>query len=524
MSTSSRSKQHLLTSPYKYLLIMLIMMMVLPSCSTIAPQPSPTMGIESTGISTATHPPEPSPSPLQVSISEQITPTQPITTLTIEPPAAPDENPQSSDSSLISQGAAFGVLDPYQVEDVAAGQYQPDQADCGSVWLNGMFQESSETLLTLQYTTPLVPDRLEVYAAGMPVNINRIELLNAYSGIGAILNTPTADSWEALIGEEACAKRLTIPVDIDFEVDTVLLEFNDLASAIQIDSVEMLGRLTAFTKPPVYWRVPLPSTPVDIAMGKNGLVYVITQPNKLYAYDVEGNQLSQFSVPQESNITSVTTDQQGNIMVTDAAYDWFILLSPEGEQLSMGTIDFSFPQTAIHPQDGSLYMLSNNRLRSYAVDTAELINEITFDDIHTYTSLTFNAEGQLFTFRDFNWDATLVRIDPLTGEELDAIPLLNSNLNEVVARDIDIDQSGNIYILFAMNTGQVAIHKLSPQGILLQRFGLLLNDPIDWHEGSFLDPAAITVSPDGRFILVADGYDDKSYLSAFLMEIDENPN
>lgn len=42
--------------------------------------------------------------------------------------------------------------------------------------------------------------------------------------------------------------------------------------------------------------------------------------------------------------------------------------------------------------------------------------------------------------------------------------------------------------------------------------------------GSFLDPAAITVSPDGRFILVADGYEDKSYLSAFLMEIDEHPD
>ncbi|MDF1519356.1 MAG: hypothetical protein P1P73_02615 [Brevefilum sp.] len=41
---------------------------------------------------------------------------------------------------------------------------------------------------------------------------------------------------------------------------------------------------------------------------------------------------------------------------------------------------------------------------------------------------------------------------------------------------------------------------------------------------SFLDPVAITVSPDGRFILVADGYEDKSYLSAFLMEIDENPD
>ncbi|HEY9121498.1 MAG TPA: hypothetical protein VIM80_00740, partial [Brevefilum sp.] len=195
-----------------------------------------------------------------------------------------------------------------------------------------------------------------------------------------------------------------------------------------------------------------------------------------------------------------------------------------GEQLSTGVIDFSFPQTAIHPQDGSLYILSNNRLRTYNIQTGELTGEITLDEIHTYTSLTFDAEGQLYTIRDFNWDAALVRLDPYTGEELDAFPLLTSNLNEVVARDIDIDQSGNIYILFSMNTGQVSIHKLSPQGILLQRFGLLSNDPFDCPEGSFLDPTAITVSSDGRFILVADGYDENSYLSAFLMEIDENPD
>jgi 6-phosphogluconolactonase (cycloisomerase 2 family) len=239
---------------------------------------------------------------------------------------------------------------------------------------------------------------------------------------------------------------------------------------------------------------------------------------------VEGNQLNRFSVPLESNLTSVTSDQQGNILVTDAAYDWFVLLSPEGDQLSTGTIDFSFPQTAIHPQDGRLYMLSSNSLRIYDIDTAELINEIQLDEFHTYTSLAFNAEGQLYTIRDFNWDAAVVRLDPLTGQELDAFTLLNSNLNEIVARDIDIDQSGNIYILFSMNTGQVAIHKLSSQGILLQRFGLLSNDPVDWPEGTFLDPTAITVSPDGRFILVSDGYDEKSYLSAFLIEIDKNPD
>ena len=65
------------------------------------------------------------------------------------------------------------------------------------------------------------------------------------------------------------------------------------------------------------------------------------------------------------------------------------------------------------------------------------------------------------------------------------------------------------------------MHKLNPQGELLARFGMLSAEPTGWPEGSFLDPRAITVSEDGRFVLIADGFDDSAYLTAFLMEIDE---
>ena len=274
----------------------------------------------------------------------------------------------------------------------------------------------------------------------------------------------------------------------------------------------------------VFWRVPLPSTPVDIAMGKNGLVHVIAEPNNLLTYDVEGNQLRQFSVPVESNLTSITTDNQGNLLITDRVYGWFILLSPEWEQLSTGIDDFAFPQTGISPLDEHLYLLNHNTIRVYDPNTGENLREIELDNIHNYTALAFNPKGQLYTVRDFNWDATLVKLDPLTGEELDAYPLLSSNRGEVIARDIAIDEAGNIYILFSINTGQIAIHKLDPNGKLVKRFGLLSSDPLEWPEGSFLDPVAITVSPDGRFIIIADGYLNKSYLSAFLIEIDQSQN
>ncbi len=83
-----------------------------------------------------------------------------------------------------------------------------------------------------------------------------------------------------------------------------------------------------------------------------------------------------------------------------------------------------------------------------------------------------------------------------------------------------IDDSGNFYILFGLNTGQIAVHVLDPQGNFLRRFGRLTTDMDDWLEGALFDPRAITVSADGRFILVADGYEETAYLTAFLIEME----
>lgn len=492
--------------------ITIIILLLLSACSQIALQPNPSPDIIISTTAAEKIETEPSSSP-----------TFPIEVVQ-ETPSPPTQT-QASEAHLMRQGASYGFLDPYQAEDIALGVYQADHPDCGSVWLDGLFEEMGDSpLLRLEYMTPLIPDHLEIYTGDTEVGINQIELLNSYSGLGIVMDPPKGDVIETMIDEGPCTKRLKIPAKVNFEVDTVLVEFDSLTSAIQVATVEIFGELNAYEEAQVFWRVPLPSTPVDIAVGENGLVHVITERNNLLTYDVEGNQLKQFSVPVESNLTSITTDLSGNLLVTDAAYGWFILLSPQGEQLSTGVDDFAFPQTAINPIDNNLYLLSSNTLRVYNLDTGERLREIELDEIHTYTSLAFNSKGQFYTVRDFNWVPVLVLLDPTTGEELDAYPLLSSNRGEVVARDIAIDEAGYIYILFSMNTGQIAIHKLDPNGILNKRFGLLSSDPIEWPEGSFLDPVAISVSPDGRFIIIADGYLNKSYISAFLMEIDEGQN
>jgi WD40 repeat protein len=165
--------------------------------------------------------------------------------------------------------------------------------------------------------------------------------------------------------------------------------------------------------------------------------------------------------------------------------------------------------------------MNDKTIEIYTSDTAEAVDQFRLDDTHVYTSMTFNSQGNFYLLRDFNWDAVIITADPLTGEEQDVFPWEQSHIVETVTNDLVTDEDGNIYVLFSMNTGQIAIHQFNQKGELLQRFGKLTSDVNDWAEGSFLDPRALAVSPDGRLVLVADGYDDQAYLTCFLMEIDE---
>lgn len=426
---------------------------------------------------------------------------------------------ESTDPLLLRQGAAWGYLDPYMADEVAVGTYDPTEMSCSNEWLAALPEESGETILTLEYLTPVLPEQLVIYAAQTQTGIKRIEMLNSLSGLGVELDLGYLASGGTPLQEGACAERIRVPLHSEFEVDQVIISFEDNTFAAAIAAVELLGRLQAYTEPSVYWRVPLPDTPVDIAMGQNGLVYVATQGNGLYIYDVEGNQLKKIDTPDQANLISTAVDPFGNLIVTDEAYRWFVVLSPQGVQLTAGGDGF-YTDIAVNPLTGNIYLLNNGGVEIYTSDTADLVDKFQFDETHVYTSLAFDPLGTFYMMRDFNWDAAVVTADPLTGEEQNAFPLVRSKLVETVANDLTTDETGNIYVLFASNTAQIAIHQYSPKGVLLQRFGRLTADAGDWADGSFLDPRALAVSPDGRFVLVADGYEDQAYLTCFLMEID----
>ncbi len=453
--------------------------------------------------------------PLAATPEPKIDGTIPLPSPTFSPEPGPPASPTPQPDDFIRQQPSRSRLDPYEIDEVALWPID-EAAACGDEWLASLDPQSGEIILTLTYSAPLLPEQIELYTGGGPHGIRRIELLNSLSGLGKLVYEG-GQNLQADPASGVCAQKLTLPASADFEVDTIFISFENPAAVAQLGAVELLGRLNAYIEAPVYWRVPLPNTPVGLAVNPTGLVFAATEPNGLFTCDIEGNQRKQHSIPSEAQLTGVAADPFGNFVVVDGGYGWFILLSPEGEHLTVGG-DGVFGAAAVSPIDGNLYLLMGSQVHVYTADTGEFLRLLPLDDLHTHTSLAFAPDGRLFTLRDYDWDATLLELDPLTGAEGDSIPLRHSNTVDTLASDLAIDAAGNFYILYRMNAANIAIHVLSPDGTLIKRFGQLTFDPSDRPEGTFFEPRAIAVSPNGRFILIADGYEENATLTAFILK------
>ena len=507
-SSASQKEKWSTRSQHKFAVVVPVFLLLLLQCCVFIKSES----------QSATQVPSSTPETSQTLTSSQVetkisTPPEPS-------PVVSTKEVESTDLSIIRQGATFGVLDPDQIEDVVIGNYNPEFPSCGDGWLATLPGGNRETILTLNYLTPVLPLQISIYSQSGLSGIKRIELMNSQSGLGTQVEIGSINASDIELNHGACTHQVNFAVSSEFEVDMIIIEFENIATVAEIAAVELFGRLDAYTEPSVYWRVPLPGTPSDIAMGNNGLVYVISEGNMLDTFDVEGNHLNNISTPGEANLLSLEVELSGNVIVTDTTLRRFIVLSPSGVQQVAGGEGF-YTELAVNPQDGNVYLLNGDTVEIYTADTAEFQRSFQFNDSSIYTCMAFDPQGQLYIMRDFNWAATLMTVDPFSGEESAAFPLVLSSMVETVASDMDVDETGKIYLLFSMNTGNIAIHQLSESGVLMQRFGRLTSDSGDWPEGSFLDPRAIAVSPDGRFLLVADGYDENAYLTAFLMEIDE---
>lgn len=406
---------------------------------------------------------------------------------------------------------------------------KPDVTNCADPFLPTWAPPTSDQPqgLTLTYATPLLPSQVNIFLVGNPQEILRIEVVNSLTKLGKLIYD-REQPGVSLPGGEKCPATFSIPASTEFEVDTVIIHTAASQTPLQIDAVELVGELRGYIELPVFWRAPLPGAPISLAAGQNGLVYIVTDPDgyanyadpardELYAYDVEGNQLKKISIPAGSDLKDVAADPFGNLVIIDGISDKFVILSPEGKQLTTGGED-PFSQAVVSPQDGNLYLLMSSIIFVYTTDTAELVREMWLDDLHSYTGLAFDPLGALYTIRDADWDPTWMQLSPSTGNEMNAMPLKSSSIVDNVARDLAVDANGNFYILFGLNTSDIAVHMLDPNGYFLRRFGKLDYDTEPTPEGSFFEPRTIAVSPDGRFIFIADGREGDYHLTAFLLE------
>lgn len=427
---------------------------------------------------------------------------------------------ETSLPGFIRQGASLGFMDAYQAEEVATGRYDPAVFECGDSWLASLAEDFGDNTIRLHYNTPVIPTQVELFTNAEPETIVRMELLNSFSGLAVIYDESQPPKWKQSAIQGVCEKSLLLEVETDIEVDTIFIEFSDLASAAQLDVVELSGLLNLYTDPLIYWRVPLSDTPVDVVVNPLGEIFVAAGKTGLYKFDLEGNQLDKMPAPDQADVMSLEADASGNLFVADSGFGWLVVFDSEGIQTDAGGDDI-FGHLGYNPSDSNLYLLHGSTIDVYSSEKLELIRQLQLDDLHSYANLTFDSSGRMFLLRDHDWDAVLLEVDPLTGEELDAFPLVNSNQREIVAKDLTVDAQGYFYILFSMNTGEIAVHMLDPRGNLIQRFGNLAYDAEGWDEGSFWEPRAISVTPDGRFLMIIDGYEDKSYLSTYLLQIDE---
>jgi DNA-binding beta-propeller fold protein YncE len=454
---------------------------------------------------------------------------RPAVTSTARPTALPTSEPVPAPvaewSGEVRSLWAVDVLSDLETIDLeyVIGSTLGDFCEDGFDWVRIQPNSVPDTFyLQLNYTYPVNPGMVNVYIVGDPGSTMRVELMDSRSGLGA-------DIFEGkILAGDDCPNKVSIPVDTDLMVDTVILTFQNVRNPFLVDGVELVGVLPGYLDLPVFWRVPLTSDstwdtasqlPGGLAVDPFGVLYVANGRNGLLRYDVEGNLVRIYSVPTVSNVSDVAIDQWGNMVVTDNVYQWFIIYNEDGEQMNAGGEDFGFDEpreAAVSPVDGNIYLLDSGedyaRVRVYALDTAAWIRDIPLDKggPDVYTGLAFDSQGYLYMID--RYDATVIKMDPVSGKEVNVLGY--DTLAGTSPFDLALDADGNLYILLITSRDDNAVYTLGPNGALLSRFGSLDYECADHSEGRFCFPLAITVTQDGRFVFIL----ENGYLTAYRIE------
>lgn len=262
--------------------------------------------------------------------------------------------------------------------------------------------------------------------------------------------------------------------------------------------------------------------PGGLANDQFGNIYVANGNNGLSRYDIEGNLLQEYVVPDLANIRDVAINQDGQIVFTDMNFKWYVTLDQEGIQVDAGGEDFGWNgprEIAIHPITGYIHLLDEtddySRIRVYSPDTNRLIRDIPLEtnSLQMHKGLAFDPQGYLYTADQLQ--ETILKIDPENGEVIDNLGY--EFISKASPSDLAIDQNGLIYILLNASPDNSAVYILNPQGSLIHRLGQLTYDGSNWQEGVFFFPVSISVTPDGRYLTIC----EVGYLTTYWLEYEE---
>ena len=431
---------------------------------------------------------------------------------------SPEENATQNDQDLVHLWAENSTLYPLEVYGVAVGAPE-DTLGCGSEFLSGYEEPEMEVTINLNYAQALIPEKVNLVLKEMNEGITRVEILNTRTGLGREIFRENLHRSFSRLENQACALRLELPVEIDFEVNTVIIGFKNLAAAALLDAVELVGSPLSYEEPPVAWRVALNGKPLSLTVDPLNQVWVSLEPNIILRYDVEGNLLEELPAIPSGHITDMAINTDGDLVLNDEDFGEYIILS-KGVEVARGGGDAPTLAVAVEPGKKNIYMLGSldglYYLLNYLPNSYEINNPLTLVST-SYTTLAFNSANQLFTIRD--QDGFLAEIDENSGLEFYSIPLSAYNQPGVLPKSMAIDKNDNFYVLFSSNPENAAVKVYDVDGFYFRSFGKLINQPLSqWPEGRYVNPVDIALSPDSRFVFIIDGEGDTNYLTCLLLQ------
>ena len=462
-------------------------------------------------------------------------PTEP--TIPSNPPTISVENPTPrptptrlpsptpiADEPLERQWASEAVAG---AEDISPNQATraPDTTECGpqsTAWADVKAEPGSgDSWIQLHYGTAVIPTEINIVQSANPGGITGVQVEGS-GGAQVIYNGEQPTGGE-------CPARLSIPVEVDFAVDTILILVAASENPTYIDAVELVGKAPALADMPVFWRVPIPgnASPGLMDVDPLGDVYLAAGSGGVVIFDWEGNGLEKFPPSEGSLIADVKMDLYGNLLLADPVLNQVYITSSGGERLGsfgrQGAGDGDFgphsPQALeVSPTNNNFYILNENaggtQLQVFDGTDGRFIHSFPLEG-GAFQDMDFSEDNQLYVVDQTN--ATILKIDPESGQVLDRLGA--EALADTTPRGIALDAAGNIYVSVNSSPSGAAIYVLDAQGGLERLLGRLIYaaEP-EWPEGTFFDPRGIAVTSDGSLLFLCDGMGSRVYLTAYKLK------